>query len=230
MTTTPPTLVSYTSGGFTGTTSPKTASVTVLSGDQLVCVGTTENNATTLSTPTGGTSIAWTLKKSLTGSNLAPVYIWTAPVTSGQTFSVSVGRASGTGETGMGVFVYRGSTGIGASNSASGTTGTPTVSLTTTGADSAIVIVNSDWETISVTGRTYLQINSASPTDETATSGNSSYYVAAYGDSGAAGAKTAGLSAPAGQHWQTAVVEILGTTSGGGPTLQQSAGFFGAPS
>jgi len=223
---TPPTLVGYTSGGFTGTTSPKTASVTVAVGDELVCVGTTENNSTTLATPTGGTSITWTLKASLTGTNLAPVYIWTAPVTSAQTFSVSVGRSSGTGETGMGVFVWRNHNGVGAANTATGTTGTPSVGLTTTADNSAIVTVNGDWETVDGSARTWLTINGSGPTNDTYAAGSSSYYVAHYSDAGATGAKTVGMSTPAGQHWQIAAVEIKGVASGAG--VQKSGGFFGA--
>lgn len=225
----PPTLVGYTSGGFTGTGQPKTASVTVAVGDVLTIVATAETNTTTVATPTGGTSIAWTLKQSLTGTNLAPVYIWTAPVTTAQTFTISVSRAGGSGEFGFGVFQHRNHGGPGASNSASGTTGTPSVSLTTTNPNSAIIAVNADWETVDgSSSRVWVSVNSSAPTDETYAAGSSAYYVAIYADAGAAGAKTPGLSAPAGQHWQMAAIEIIGISSGG--TLQLSSGFFGAPS
>ena len=60
---TPPTLVAEYEVAWNSTTSPKTVSVTVAVGDVLVVIGMTENNTTTLATPTG---VTWTLKTSST--------------------------------------------------------------------------------------------------------------------------------------------------------------------
>lgn len=223
--TTPPTFVSFSSGGFTGATTPKTANVAPLSGDILVVVATTETDTTTVATPTGGTGLTWTLRQSLVGSSFAAVYIWTAPVPSNQTSTISVARAAGSGEFGFGVYIYRAHGGVGASNSSSGT-GLPTLTLTDTVADSAVIMVSTDWNTTPGTA-TWPTVNGSAPTVDVdvLSSGASRYYAVHYADAGPTGGKALGPTAPSGQKYQILAIEILGTTTA---SVQPSAGFFAA--
>lgn len=221
MTTTPPTLVSWNSAGFSGTTDPKTVSVTTQVGDLLVAVGTGETTSTRPGVPTGGTGVTWTQRQTLALTNFAPVFIWTAPVVTAETFTFSISRSAGLAEYGGGCFVLRNHGGLGASNNNNGTSGSPAISLTTTGDNSLVIQLASDWNTVAGPG-TYPAVNVAGTADMY-TLGASGYYAGHWTDVGAAGAKTLGLTAPTGTKFQILAIEILGLASG---SLQKSAGFF----
>src|SRR5688500_17869710 len=106
-------------------TSPKTASVTTAVNDRLVCIAVTADAASTLATPTGGTSLTWALAQSHTLSSHCAVYAWTATASTAESFTCSITRSGNTGNWwGFNVLRFSGSDGFGASaksnNSASG--------------------------------------------------------------------------------------------------------------
>lgn len=220
---TAPTLVtSDDTAGWTTTTSPKTTSAIAgaQSGDLLVIVAVGENQAQTLDTPTGG-GFVYTLQRSVVATNYTTIYLWTAPVTSTGSVTVSIARTGGTGRWGMHASLWRGSSGVGATAVAN-TTGAPSLSITTTGANSAILAVNGDWNATSG-ARTWRTVNSITPAAGSGElvymldTGRYSASVADWSDAGAPGAQTVGLTAPTGQQYAIAAVEILG--SGGGSTV-----------
>lgn len=196
-------------------TSPKTVSVTTAVGDVLVCFGLVENNSSTLGTPTGGTSLTWTLRQSISITDYCAAYVWTATATTAETFTLSVTRSGGGAAWwGLNCLRWSGSDGVGATNKTNVASGAPSLSLTTTGANSAVATGVGDWNAADGTTRTWRN----GETEQTyfRDSAHYSAYVGRWNDSSAAGAKTLGLSAPTGQKYSILAVEVLGT-SGAAP-------------
>jgi hypothetical protein len=107
---TPPTLSanSASTAGWAGTTTPQSASaLSGQSGDYLVVVGATESDTTTLSTPTGG-GFVYTLQQSIGPGSSCAVYLWTAPVTSTGSVTVSVTKSAGSGDWAFHASLWRG--------------------------------------------------------------------------------------------------------------------------
>lgn len=216
---TPPTFVAEYETVFSTSATPKTTSVTVAAGDTLVIIGMTEDQGYTLNTPTGG-SLTYTLEQSVVVSNFCTAYVWTAPAPGSQTFTLSGTMTGGSGLWGFNCLRFSGSPGIGASSKTNITSGAPSLGITTTGDNSAIVVANADWTASDGASRTWRTVNGITPT-----SGNSlevTYYrnsttYTAYGaywnDAGTAGAKTVGLSAPSAQKYSIVAVEVQGVTS-----------------
>lgn len=218
---TPPTFAAEYESAWNVNTTPKTTSVTTAVGDTLVLIGSTADQLATLNTPTGGTGLTWTLQQSVVVANYCTVYVWTATATTAETFTCSVTRTGGTGLFwGFNCLKFTGSDGVGGSNKFNvPTTGTPSVNVTTTGDNSAIVALISDWSAIDGTAplRTWLTINSTTPsigagTEPTYFRDSSQYtvYGGVWTDAGVAGPQTVGLSAPGGQKYSIAAVEVLG--------------------
>jgi hypothetical protein len=110
---------------------------------------------------------------------------------------------------------FSGSSGVGASNSALGQSGNPTLSLTTTQDNSAIVVVIGDWSSVVDASPTWLTLNSKATVQTSWRPGNAaSYgvYIGVFPDVGAAGAKTIGLANPTtGGLFTVAAIEVLGS-------------------
>lgn len=211
-----PTFVAEYETLWTGTTTPKTASVTTAVGDVLVVVAMLENHLGTLSTPTGGTGLTWTLRQEVAASpssDWCGVYVWTATATTAETFTLSIARGGTAVVWGFNCLRFSGSDGIGAS-SKTNTTGAPSLGLTTTGANSAIVVANADWAALDGTSRTWRTVNGSVGNENTYFRSSTTYgvYANRHMDAGAAGANTVGLSAPTGQSYSIAAVEVLGTS------------------
>jgi hypothetical protein len=211
---------------WSSTTTPKTQSVTVAAGDILAVLGGTEAHAYTLATPTGG-SLTYTLQQSSVVAGNCSGYAWTAVPGSGQTYTLSVAESGGAGEWGDIALRFAGSGGVGASVTDTGT-GAPSASITTTGVNSAIAVIVLDFAGVSGASRTWLTVNSITPSsgngyelEYTNNGGNYGVYCAYYPDAGAAGAKTVGLSAPTGMTWALLAVEIEGSSA---PTHAAAAG------
>lgn len=134
---TPPTLVSYTEVTWNATGQPKTtASISWLAGDVIVVIAGSET-ADTLGVPTA-TGLTFTKQKDWpgTGGTTCSAFVATATPGAGGSATVSV-TESGAHTWGFGVWVWRGSAGVG--NSVEQHTATKTVALTPAGADGAIV-------------------------------------------------------------------------------------------
>lgn len=220
---TPPTFVAEYETGFGESTSPETSAVTVATNDILAILGVVEDSATTLATPTGG-GYTYTLQQNSNVASNCNVYGWTAPISSGQSYSVSIEDAGdGSHWWGYNPLRFSGSDGVGAS-SKTNASGAPSLSITTSFDNSAIVVAVGDWNAVDGTTRTWRTVNGTAPSagngfEKTYFRDASHYgvYMAYYPDAGTAGAKTVGLTAPSGQKYAIVAVEIRGST-GAAPT------------
>lgn len=204
-----PTFVAQYATVFNNATTPKTAmnAVAINSGDVLVAVAASESTAVLSVTENG--AAAATLQRSSTVADYSAVSAWTyvAPGNETITFSFS----ADVNWFGGNVVRFSGSSGVGASAVATGASGSPSVSLTTTKANSAIVVIVSDWNATS--GTQTFTTAAGTPTALTDYPGDAAHYgvaIAYYADVGAIGAKTVGMSAPTGQKWSIIAIEVKG--------------------
>lgn len=219
---TPPTFIQVYLGATPSTTSPKTVSITVAVGDTLVAYGSTADSTTTLSTPTGGTGITWTLQSSVVGfTNSANCYMWTAVMATAQTFTFSLTR-TGSASFDFGFFVLKFS-GVGGFGTPAAThittTGAPTLNLTTTHANSAIVVGDVDW--VPASGTPAWRANFGAFTQECSqfVSGNMGQYGGFHANSGAPATAAVGMTAPAGQTYSIIALELW-------PVAANTSGFM----
>lgn len=211
---TPPTFIQEAETAWDNTTSPKTtASFAVQTGDVLVAFAVVENHGSDI-TISGG-SLTWTERQQVNVTNYTRVYVWTTTATSSTSITVTFTRGASR-FFGGNVLTFRGSAGVGAS-AKTNTTGAPSLALTTTTDNSAIVCVNGDWNATDGASRIWRTVNSITPSSGAGTeptyfrnSTNYATYGAYYTDAGAAGSKTVGLSAPSGQTYSIVAIEIKG--------------------
>lgn len=212
---TAPTFISETETAWNSTTSPKTtASISVQTGDVLVAYSVVEDHASQISI--AGGSLTWTLQQEVNVTNFTRVFVWTTTATSTTSFTVDFTRGASARFYGGNVLVWRGSDGVGASNKTN-TTGAPSLALTTSFANSAIVTVVGDWDADDGTTRTWRTVNSITPSSGAGTeptyfrdAAHYTVYAAYYTNAGAAGSKTVGISSPSAMTYSIAAVEIRG--------------------
>jgi hypothetical protein len=193
----------------TGSATKATGSFSVQAGDVLVAYGLTADAGITESV--SGGSLTWTLRRGDETSGYGANYIWTATAPSNATITVTFTRTAGSNEFGGDVLQFRNSSGIGAS-SGTHASGAPSLSLTTTEAHSAVVVASVDWNAVSGSSRTWRTTAGAlTETSYFFSSGGYTGYGGYHADVGAAGAKTVGLSAPGGQKYATAAIEVKGS-------------------
>ena len=200
------------------TASYTTPSFSVNSGDTLVAVGVTSDNSVTL-TISSSTSVTWTQQQVVSVASYCYVSLWTAPVTSTGSMTVTVTRSSAQVVLyGVNVLTFSASDGVGASAKTNVSSGAPTLNLTTTQANSAIVVVNADWNSSDGASRTW-RSNAGSLTEQTYFRDSSQYtvYAGYHADAGSVSTYAVGLSAPGSQKYSIAAVEIKGTTSAASP-------------
>jgi hypothetical protein len=212
-----PTFVAEYGDTWNSATSPKSASVTVANGDGLVVVAIVEDDSRSLTTPTGG-GLTYTLQEEIPVTDYTHLYVWTALSASSQTFTLEVAHASGDNTMWYGFIALRFSSvsSVGAAEKTNVSSGAPSLSITTTSANSSLVIAVGDWNAADGTSRTWRSVNGSAAT-ETTYFRDASHYVAYTGyhpDAGATGAKTVGLSAPSGQKYAIASVELIGGAGG----------------
>lgn len=219
--------------GWQNSGTTKTASVTAAAGDVLVLVmlsassdGNGAGSGTHLGAPSGGTGITWTLMQQHQVLSTCELEIYTTTVSSGQTFTCSVTNSSSAIEWNYDVLRFSGASGIGNSNKAQGSNATASVSLTTSGANSAVVAVNGDWNAVDGTTRTWATVNGITPTsgnslERVYSRGSTTYgaYVAYWNDVGSAGTNTYSIAVPLGQQYSIATVEVLGTATNSGASV-----------
>jgi hypothetical protein len=199
-------------GGGTKTT----AAFNVQTGDILVAYAVAEDSNGSTNISVSGGSLTWTSRQNISVNAFAYVGMWTAVVDTSKSMSVtfSISNPALGSNFGANVLTFRGSDGVGASVQATGT-GAPSVNISTTQVNSAIVVVNGDWNSTDGTSRTWR--NNAGAFTEQTYNRNASLY-AVYGgyhaDAGAIGTYAVGLSAPTGQKYSIAAIEIKGLASG----------------
>lgn len=209
-----PTFVSETETVWTASTSATrvTASIAVQAGDLLVAImmGQAASSVGTLTASGGG--LTWTQQQEASfGSRTV---ISTATATSTTSFTVTVTRSvSGISQSfGCNVLVFRSHGGVGAANNASSSVGAPSVNLTTTQANSAIVVGNADASGADGASRVW-RTNAGALTEQTYNriAGTATMYAGYHADAGSIGTYACGLTAPSTQNYTIVALEILGT-------------------
>jgi hypothetical protein len=183
-------------------------SVTTQAGDVVVVYAANENDTSgTIDTPSGN-GVTFTLQGSLVGSNYCEVYVWSGTDTTGGTnWTLTLTRTAGNSQNWGGTAsVFRNAApGLGVSDSQgiAFSNGADLTSITTTAANSAVVVMFADWDANSdvTTSRVWQTINGNTPTsgngmELTYAYVNGAYTVfgAYYPDVAAAGAKSVGLA------------------------------------
>ena len=203
---TAPSLISYTEvSSWTTSGSPKsTASISWQTGDVIVVLAISEaNDAMPVPTATG---LTFSSQKSNVTASTCGMQACTAIAGSSGSGAVSMTNPNGSSAWGFGVWVFRNSAGVG--NSAEQHTSTKTVSLTPTGAHSAIVWALGDFAAGA------LQTITPTPTDtrqRALDSGRYTFYVADLTDQASAGAVSYGISGSGSGPFSIGVVEVKGS-------------------
>lgn len=214
-----PTFVAeYETAWNTGTT-PKTVSVTTAVGDVLVISSGVEANSTAIAAPTGGTP-TYALQETLSPASFCALRAYTALTgITAQTYTLSQTTDSGTTWWGFNCLRFSGSSGIGAAESGSGNGTAPSLAITATQDDSALVVFCYDWNAADGASRAWQAVNGTTPTAgngfEVSYFRDGSHYTvygAYYPNAGVAGAKTVGLTTPS-QKWVLSAIEVKGTAS-----------------
>jgi hypothetical protein len=218
---TAPTFISATDigGNYATTSSPLTSgNIAVTNGDHIVVVsGAALGSATpvTTSTATGSTS-AWTKPQDVgANSGEAEAAVAWATATATGNVTVTTSRAGGTIPWGATVYVIRDASGVGAS-AAHATSGgsTPSLSITTTQANSLLIWGSFDWNAVTPGTPTY-RANFGANTETRAAvfvSGQYTVYNCYHADTGATGTAAVGMTLPSGQLPAMVALEIKGQT------------------
>ena len=213
-----PLFIAAYSSNYAAIATVKTTTVTTQPGDLLVVYAASENGTSTIGTPTGN-GVVLTLNQSVTlGTQWSNAYIWSGIDSVGGTNWTLTSNYGGTGVYwGMTCLVFRNSSGVGASTSGNVNAALPTLNLTSTQDNSAVVVLSADWNGLDGTSRAWLTVNSITPTnangkeiDYTFVSTVYTVYGAYYNDVGAIGSNTFGLSAPTGQRYSMVALEVKG--------------------
>ena len=198
--------ISVTRSAFTLTTTSRTVSVDVVVGDRVIvkASGSGSNGAISVS---DGQSLTWT-PTAVTDSGYTPVRVFTSsPVTAAGSLTVTLTRASGSSYWGADVEVWRSVDTFGSPVTGKGSSGAPSLSVTTTAANSAVTWMSGDKNSVSVSTRTW-NTTAGSVTENYAATPGASIYTSWWADTGAAGSKTVGLTKPTGQKWSAIAVPI----------------------
>ncbi len=214
-----PTFVASYRSVYNTFTTPKTLSVTTQPGDLVVVYAGADSGGTpSIATPSGN-GITFTLYQSvLVDSTWCLAYIWAGvDNTGGTNWTLTDTINTGGINWGFSCLVFRNSGGVGASNKDNQDGFAPTMALTTTQDNSAVVVFANDWNGLDGTSRTWETVNSITPTngnglerDYAGFAGLYENYGAYYNNVGSAGPKTVGLTAPAGQKYSMVALEVKG--------------------
>lgn len=219
---TPPTFIQEAETVWNTDTSPKNSgNFTTQTSDVVVACSVMETGETR-DLAQSGTNVSLGVQQTVDVSSYCEVEVSAGVVASGGTTSVSFSMGPSTGYNwGGNALTFRGSDGIGASSKTNVSSGAPSLDLSTTQDNSAIVVVVGDWNAADGSSRTWRTVNSITPTsgnglEVTYYRGSTTYtvYIAYYSDAGAAGTKTVGLSAPSGQKYSIVALEVKGAAGG----------------
>lgn len=189
-------------GGWGTTTTPKTLTVTSVTGELLVVWVMAESNDNTFTLPPSGNLKTFTQKLSNAsgGASHGAEYVWAVTENAGATgWALSQSAGGALDFWGIGMTRFTGANGTGAvSQTANGTSPNfATASLTTTAANSGLLCFAVDWTATAPTGRTYSTINGITPVAGGAgeiiadqETGQYTVYGVYYSDAGAIGSKS----------------------------------------
>lgn len=193
--------------------SPKSVSVTTGIDDWLFWIAATRDSGTTVNTLNAGTGMTWAFPVSKLVASSCGMYIGAAQATTAETFTLTATATSATtvGQWGFNCLRFSDCNGPGAGISGGPTTGIPSVSITTTQANSTIIVINADWNAIDGSARTWLA-NAGAFSELTYFRQSLGYtvYGGGHQDAGVSGAKVVGLSNISGQKYVIGALEVLG--------------------
>jgi len=208
-----PQLIQEIETGWNSNTSPKTTtSFNVQAGDVLVAYSANENSNGTAVLGISGGALTWALQQRVLSSNYSEAAVWTATVDADKAMTASFTNNTG-GFFGGNVLVFRNSIGVGSSVKANVSSGVPSVGITTTQDNSAVVVFNSDWNAVDGSSRVW-RTNAGAFTEQTYFRDSARYtvYGGYHANVGSIGTYSVGLSAPSGQKYSIAAVEVRGGT------------------
>jgi len=223
---TPPSFIQEAETAWNNDTSPKTtASFNVQAGDVLVAHGAIADSLAGQDISVSGGSLTWSEEQRYDEDSVSRpwIAIWTATVDADKSMSVTFTCAEcDTNNTVFGgnALTFRGSSGVGASaqNDNGDGSGAPTVNITTTQANSAVIVANNDWNASDGSSRVW-RTNAGAFTEQT-------FYVnigvdyGVYGgyhaNAGPVGTYAVGLTDPSTQRYGIVAVEVKGAMSSGG--------------
>lgn len=195
-----------------------TPTVTWLSGDVVIVVGATEDNATAqLNTPTA-TGLTFSLVLATNTINNCKLYVWSATAGSSSSSAITATRADANSKMrGIAAYVYRGSSGVGNTGTIVGDATTNAVISLVRGSDnSAVVVIMGDWTPVNDTTVT-ANPSSGGTVRGIVNSAGATLYTASWTDQGAAGTSSYGIgSYTATPKWAGIAVEIKGSAAAGG--------------
>jgi hypothetical protein len=178
------------------TTTPQTNSPTVVAGDILAVIAWIETGALNFGTPSGG-GYTYTSQVSRVDSNtILAGQMWGSLINSSQSYTLSETRSAGAAKWAFTAYRFTGVGSFGATgNGSSSAVAAATFSLTTTAANSAIVMLMTDANGANTT-LTYSTATAGAYTEITHQndSGLGTFYGGYYLNAGAAGAKTIGAT------------------------------------
>ena len=191
---------------------------TVTAGSRLVVYAGSGSNSTILTGIADTSGRTWTLQQSIAIAAFSTAYVWTSnPVVSTGSITVTVTANNTSDDWGADLLEFGGSAGIGASSKTNVTSGAPTLNITTTGANSAIAVINMDINAVSGASRVW-RTNAGAFTEQTFSQATG--VIGAYGgfhaNAGAIGTYAVGLSAPTGMKYSIIACEVLGTVTAAG--------------
>ncbi|RSM73437.1 hypothetical protein DMH04_41230 [Kibdelosporangium aridum] len=202
---------------LTAAASKQTATaVDVVAGDMLVVVGMTPDSTVTLGAPSGG-GLTYTLRQEVSVSSRTRVALWTAPATSSQSFSPTIVRGGNNFMWGFTVAKFSGCSGIGVSGQTNAANVAPSLSVTTTGTNSTLVVADADWVPVdgssrawrTPAGSTGITAGGAGELNYFHDASNYTGYIGYHAATGATGSKTVGQTSPTGQTTSIVAVELL---------------------
>lgn len=180
-------------------------SLTSVPAGALLVVTTTAGSAQTNATITSSPSLTWTKRVDASATQSGDAEIYTAVYTAGGSITITSDWGNQPQESVAYVITNQESS-LGGATANATAQGVPSVSITTTRANSLIIAVSSDWNAINST-KAYL--NSATETGYNVATGAGTFYHY-YKQATTATSYTMGLSAPTGQKAGTALIEIRG--------------------
>lgn len=200
-------------------TTKSTASFNVLASDVLVAFSIMEgwntgSGNTSRTTAISGGSLTWTQQQLVQVTDYCHLYIWTAIVDSNKSMTVTF-TISGLSilDFGGNVLTFRGSDGVGASSKTNVLSGNPTLNITTTAANSTVVVANSDF--LAADGASRVWRTNIGPLNEQTyafISGRYTVYGGYHTDAGTTGTYAVGLTTPS-QKYSIVALEVKGKNS-----------------
>ena len=196
----------------TTATSVVSPAITTASGGELLVAlvssdGPAGSGTSSFTSVTGG-GLTWTLRKR-SNTQAGTSEIWTAPAAAKLTSVAITATRTGSYRSSLVVTAFKGAdlSAIGATASASGTTGAPTVSLTTTRANSWVWAVGNDWD--NAIART-VGANQTKVDEFLTASGDTLWMQRQTAITGASGTVvTINDTAPTADRWNLTAIEIL---------------------